>query len=159
MQWRNWLGTVLILIALGIVVYLSLGTPDPVSYNPGFFSDDGGSTFFMAATSKITPFEHDGKEAVHADVFTCDKNETRFVGFLDRYTSAMKQRLEHPPADKAELLALMREAANNGVEVVAPHSDHWVMRDSPEGQRIIDAVRCPRGSQNNLTWAWPKSDE
>jgi hypothetical protein len=155
MSKQNLLSLALIFIALGIIVYLSITGADPTSYNPGFFSDDQGSTYFMDVTTRIAPFDHNGKQAVHADVFTCDANKTKFVGYLDRYKTEMKAWLDHPPADKSARIALMEQAAIHGVEIAAPHSNQWFDRDSPEAQKIIDNVRCPTGSQNNLTIAWP----
>jgi hypothetical protein len=155
MRKQNLLSLLLILIALGIIIWLSITGADPSSLNRGFFSDDQGTTYFLDVTTRIAPFDHNGKQAVHADVFTCDTNKTRFVGYLDRYTAEIKTKLDHPPADKSARLALMEQAAATGIEVAAPHSDQWFSINSLEAQKIIGSVRCPTGSQNNLTLAWP----
>lgn len=146
----------IIVIALGIIIWQTVASSSrPTSMTKSFFSDDNGASYFVDSSNHIPPFDHNGKQAVHANVFTCDDNKTKFIGYLDRYTAAFKAKIEAANAAKKPDLGLMQEATSSGVEVAAPKSDHWVSRSSPEAQRMMESVKCPDGTQNNLTVAWP----
>jgi hypothetical protein len=146
----------IIVIALGIIIWETVATNSiPTTATEAFFSDDDGATFFVDSNSHIAPFDHDGKQAVRAQVFTCDNNKTKFIGYLERYSAEYRTKLAARAESKKPDMGLMQEAAASGIEVAAPHSNKWVNRNSVEAAKIIDSVRCPNGSKNDLTFAWP----
>jgi hypothetical protein len=146
----------IIVIALGIIIWQTVATNSvPTSVVQAFYSDDDGATFFVDSNSHIAPFDHHGKQAVRAMVFTCDGNKTKFVGYLQRYSPEYKAKLEAMRKSKDKNLELMQQAAESGIEVAAPHSSKWMNRNSPEARKMIDSVRCPNGSRNDLSFAWP----
>jgi hypothetical protein len=58
-----------------------------------FFSDDEGHTFFIDDSNKIPPFQHNGRPAYRAVVFL-DSNDKKFVGYLESYDQATKEKME-----------------------------------------------------------------
>src|SRR5688500_13766950 len=51
-----------------------------------WFTTDDGKTLFTDNARKLPPFDHYGKPAYRAYVYTCDGGKTQFVAFLERYT-------------------------------------------------------------------------
>src|SRR6187549_127395 len=56
-----------------------------------YYTTDDGATTFTAPANLTPPFDHDGKQAVRAIMFSSDGGKTRFVGYLERYSAAAKQ--------------------------------------------------------------------
>lgn len=64
----------IILLALIFILYQAFGGRGGSGYRPGgksFFSDDDGATWFADESSKIPPFDHDGKTAYRVVVYKC----------------------------------------------------------------------------------------
>jgi hypothetical protein len=144
----------LVLVAIVFGVYLLRGSapPEPITAKPdftkGFYSDDDGQTFFVDEIGKVTPFTHNGKQAVRAYVFKC--GSTTFVGLLGRNTDAGKLQRD------AKLLggdykALMVSGAKPPTfEIKKPHGGNWTPvtlgpTDPWHGQ--LD-VQCPGGGSD-----------
>jgi hypothetical protein len=84
--------TVLILVGAGYSWHSLRHSDIPPTQSECFYTDDGGQTYYKDTILKFPPFDHDGKTAVEAKVFT-DGNRT-FVGMLWRYKPDMKKKLE-----------------------------------------------------------------
>jgi hypothetical protein len=111
-----------------------------------FYTVDDGATWFVGEFNKVTPFDHDGRPAVLARVFTCDGGKTRFVGYLEKLPegAAEKYRAAHgvpavedPEADDVEEMT--------GRLVKRKGETEWVSsRDRQRSEEIMQ-VRCPAG--------------
>lgn len=62
--------------------------------NKVYCTTDDGATTFVAPMSQVPPFDHEGKIAVRAWVYSCDGGKTKFVGYLERFTPQAKKRIE-----------------------------------------------------------------
>ncbi|MDB5324817.1 MAG: hypothetical protein JWM57_386, partial [Phycisphaerales bacterium] len=58
-----------------------------------YYSDDDGKTTFVDGIDRVPPFDHNGKTAVRAVLFTADDHGTSFVGYLERYTPQAARKL------------------------------------------------------------------
>jgi hypothetical protein len=102
-----------------------------------YFSDDDGQTYFADDAAKLTPFDHNGREAVRCNVF---KNSSGpFVGYLEKVA---------PPSF----------STNNGAPSIGdptatdlvkrPGDKGWVPICSAAGKKIVD-VHSPDGSSQS----------
>lgn len=64
-----------------------------------YYSDDDGQTWFEDSTYKVAPFDHNGKTAVIAEVYTYDNGDKSFCAYLAKYNPDAKKRLEAAFAD------------------------------------------------------------
>lgn len=151
----------IIVVMLGVIVWRLIGA-DTSSYAPpstkAFFSDDDGATFFVDERTKVPPFDHNGKTAYAAEVFTCDGGKTLFVGWLRRYTAEGKRRREaqlaHVPGKPPAGIIDVEDFS--GVEIKRPRTGDkgWVKEIDAAADAIRD-VSCPDGSKNNIEPAMP----
>jgi hypothetical protein len=110
----------------------------------GYFSDDDGKTYFQDDASKIAPFDHDGKQAVTAYVFTGSDGKP-FIGYLERaispqakdiVTTARQQMVEQAATQTRPDMSIMEQIAKN-VEVKRPGADKWVHAVSPQARSVV----------------------
>ena len=114
-----------------------------------FFTDDQVNTFVDDA-SRIPPFEHNGKEALRAYVFSCDGGKTSFIAYVERFPKDSKARLEamqKNPAAAADAMG-MRMRSTIASEIKKPGDAKWVVKDSPEGAKVLD-ITCPHGKNDD----------
>lgn len=114
----------------------------------GWFSDDDGHSWFAGDQRMLPPFDHDGKQACRAYVFTCDGGKTKFVAYLERYTPSAKSSLEkaREEAKKGPPIAGLYERLEaTGVEVKKPGDADWVNVKDPKAASIRK-VACPSGA-------------
>jgi hypothetical protein len=146
--------TVCVLLAGGWAVWSIWGSlevaPDSVQYSTdSFYSTDDGASYFRDSGDRLSPFIRDGKTAVRAHVFTCDRGKTRFVGYLERVSEEGKRRLAAIPADAnaPEDLAARNAILLTATEVKKPlAASAWIpQRRRAEAQVVMD-VRCPDGT-------------
>ena len=169
-------GIAMVLIVLGVggIVWQLMGRSNDTRNNiPNeFFTDDDGQTFFTAKATNISPFDHEGKQAVKAIVYECDGK--KFVGYMERFTNEARQVMasgspapevkpapKTPPANtkmspEAAARAAMppqpaspdqvRDASINGREYKRPGDKEWV-RSTNRGKVFeIKTIRCPAGN-------------
>jgi hypothetical protein len=76
-----------VVVALAVaVVFVVRGSVGPTNTIAGgaYYTDDDGNSFFVDEAQKVTPFDHNGKQAVKAYVFSCDGK--RSVHYMERLT-------------------------------------------------------------------------
>jgi hypothetical protein len=142
-------GVMAVIVAAAIAV--AVGTS--ASYGPrhrdkAFYSVDDGQTWFVDDVNKVPPFEHDGKQAVRARVFTSDGGKTSFVGYLERYTPEAKKLLESALAQAKQGKVTGREGMDamlHGTEVKKPGATKWVKRSDPSYGEVLN-VKCKTGT-------------
>jgi hypothetical protein len=126
---------VIFFTAAGVIAAYSMWPTQPSVHGAqGFYTDDGGKTYFRDSLYKFSPFDHDGKTAYGAMVYAYGKGE--FVAYEFRFTPAAKSRLEAAYAKgKAEgnLSSVARLLAEpdislGGCEIKMRGTDQWIPR-------------------------------
>jgi hypothetical protein len=136
--------------ALGMTIYTRWPVHHPTG-NLACYSDDDGQTWFADSTWNVVPFDHNGKSAVRAFVFSYDGGSKTFILALMRYTvkgqkilndAIARAQEKHQPLSSLELTF---DAANHQ-EVKAPGAGNpWVPRTSNAGKAIL-TIQSPDGS-------------
>jgi hypothetical protein len=133
-----------------IVISMLRGT-DVVTVSSGtreFFSDDDGKTFFVDDRAKLPPFDHNGKPAYRARVYTCDGGKTKFVGWLERYTPEAKKIVEGQVKAGAGSTGggpiLLEDQSGVQVKKAGTGEKGWVSNNDPANMRVKE-VNCPNG--------------
>jgi hypothetical protein len=125
---------VIILAANVWVLWSTLGPNTPAGRREqAYFATDDGATYFPDDASKMTPFDHDGKEAVLAHVYL--SGGKRWVAYLERYTKKARELMEAVQKQQAgpeKLVDVMLK------EVKKPGQDHWVT--PANGKAYIDTI-------------------
>lgn len=154
----------IIVIALGFIVWQIIGGDgSPNAVTEMYYTTDDGANYFADDANKLSPFQHEGKEAVRCYVFTCDDRKTQFVAYLERLTPDAKKKMEAameaqkkadpnnqggpPPVDTEYI-------AQEGTEVKKPGAPKWVRRNSTEGEKVIQPT-CPDGKNDKLNIVLP----
>jgi hypothetical protein len=108
----------------------------PTKAPDSYFTIDDGKTFFVASSDNYPPFDYKGQQAVHAYVFECSGK--RFVGYMERYNSSVKQML-----DAGKLLTA--EMSRFGREMKKPGDSAWVKTGDINVEAKLENVTCPDG--------------
>jgi len=146
----------IILIAGTLIASQLRGGPGASLAKQAYFTDDDGNSFFADDASKIPPFDHNGKEAVVAHVFSTG-HDSPFVGYLERAVSSrgrdtIEKAREQMIADAAKQAVPMPsselvERIRDNTEVKRPGSTKWILATSKEVAGVY-AVRSPSGSSD-----------
>lgn len=132
-----------------------------------YFTDDDGKTLFADSVDKITPFDHGGKEAVRAYVYTCDGGKTQFVAYLEKMPPGYKP--APPVAETAPKAAPKNEAEARAMAAAAPPAakpgafqalvkkpgDKEWLKPGSAGYFGLVSVKCPSGSSGQLDLVVP----
>jgi hypothetical protein len=132
-----WAGIVVVGIAIGAVVAeVMAGRRHYPSGAPNdYFTIDDGKTFFVASSDNVAPFDYNGQQAVHANVFSCGGQV--FVGYLDRYNAKYH--------DQVAAHGFSPEANQYGLEYKRPGDTKWVPANDLRAVVDLTSVRCPNG--------------
>jgi hypothetical protein len=154
MQSRQTLLAVVVgVLILAIAGYWWLsGSSDSQSGLPqrAFYSVDDGKTWFEDSASQIAPFDHSGKEAVRAYVFTSDGGKTKWVGYLERCTAQAKTAILNARNGKGEPEEIVRRRLGGGVEVKKPNDTKWVPISDAQGAAAIMQPKSPTGATDGV---------
>jgi hypothetical protein len=144
----------IILVALGIIVWQLVGTGSSTTGGGTgklYFSDDDGKSWFADDAAKLPPFDHNGKPAYEAAVYTCDGGKTKYVAFLRRYTEDAKKKITEAhakanPSGPPDPAAQMAQATGAEVKLPGTGDDakNWVKQTDPNFSKIADA-HCKDG--------------
>ena len=132
----------MIVLVLGVIVWqLHGGSSAPILGNATpqlYFSDDDGKSWFPDDAKKIPPFDHNGKQAVSANVYKCDGKT--FVNHLTRYTPDAKKKMEALAAKAVANDPTATESIQlTGLEVKRPGDADWVR--SSEAARYNEVIK------------------
>jgi len=120
------------------------------SANETFFTDDDGQSYFMDSIYKFPPFDHNGKEAHMAGIYS-SASFGKFVGYQIRYKPSARKELQdlYDRAQKGECplmdvngLMTNPRIGVAGKEVKMRGSDKWI----PLASMPHDIVHAPDGS-------------
>jgi hypothetical protein len=133
---------VVILVANGWVLWSSFGRPSPGGQREqAYFTTDDGATCFADDAAKLTPFDHNGKEAVQAHVY--ESNGKRWVAYLERYTPKARQMME--ALEKNEI-SPNKLAGVILKEVKKPGQEKWVTPADGKAYMETISVHDPSGA-------------
>lgn len=148
---------VIIVVAIGFVVWNLLGLGNSVSPGKAWFTIDDGKTWFADQADKIPPFDHEGKPAVSVVVYTYEGAPQPFAGYLMRYSpEAQAQLNDYRAAVKAgqsQPAVDLGKITVSGMQYKAPGApaNAWVSQSKNFTQvRAIQFPLCPDGKQRPL---------
>ena len=140
----------IIVIAIGLITWQVIQGRHPPPIKVYFTTDDGAS-FFEGDDASLPPFPHDGKTAYRAYVFTCDGGKTRFVAYIERFTSEARKRIEALRKNPDSAAPTDDDPQVSGAQVKLPRTRNdeslWIKRDSPEGEALLTNLKCPSGDE------------
>ncbi|MEA2707811.1 MAG: hypothetical protein QOF78_412 [Phycisphaerales bacterium] len=146
-------GAAIIIIALGLFAFQLSDGSTITAPTRAFFTDDGGKSFFKDDIAKIPPFDHNGKQALRADVFKCDDGH-EFVGLVYRFTEPGRKEMERYLADRPKDPegALRRGIEQRRMQVKKPAADDkaWAANDEGYADGLRSTVKCPNGKPAQL---------
>lgn len=136
------------LLLIGImVICLELHSRASVAAPPSqfYFTVDDGKTWFADAATNLPPFDKDGQQAVRAHVYRCHDG-TKFVAYLERFTSQAKRALENPSDSPSGDLKANQAAYVGGREVKRPGDKVWISTTNAQAAAQVMLVKCPDGT-------------
>ena len=111
-----------------------------------WFTTDDGKTWFAADENKLPPFDHKGKQANRAYVYTCDGGKSKFVLFMARFTPEARRQLEEMRKSKMPSeFGVIDRLMTHGMEVKKPNDAVWVTASHPSAVAIRKPA-CPDGA-------------
>jgi hypothetical protein len=142
-------------VLLAIVITVKVLWPEKkAQLEQAFYTDDDGATWFSDSIYRATPFDHNGKSAVVAQIYTYDDGKKQFCAYLSRFTPDAKAQLQ-AALDAAQRrgqrpgsvgLYQDRDFMSRSVEVKKPGANEaWVPFNDPRAKGIF-AVHSPDGS-------------
>ena len=141
-------GVLLLGGSLVAIVMQAQATADP---GPGqsYYTVDDGKTFFTESSTKLPPFDKEGKLAYRAHVFECGGKKV--VGYISRFTQEAKDALAEAKASAGtgkppRNVAMLAQIVTTGTEDTRPGSDKWVNASDTTRAIPIRTYRCPDGS-------------
>ena len=156
----------LLLVGLAVfAVYRQLTDKGLTAEQPtqAYYTTDDGATLFASPRTTVPPFEKDGKTAVLAHVFSCDKGKTRFVGYLVKFNEDFAKRAAAEAAAAAKsgtppkgggLMA--SPSAAMSMLVKKPGSSEWLPFTSPKASNITN-LWCDSRDPWDLVEQYPKN--
>jgi hypothetical protein len=118
---------------------LFVSSPTTTSDAQAFFTVDDGTTYFTDDAAKRPPFDHDGKPAVRAYVFTDTKaGDRRWVQYLQKFSDEEKKQMEGKAGGSAFIFGLVKK----------PGAKDWI----PAASQAASEIMMPR-SQNGAGMA------
>ena len=92
------------IVAAGVFIVSSMKEGATPRYGSvAYYSDDDGASYFEESNKLIPPFDHHGKPAYKAYVFTCSKDKTKWVGYLEGYLPEARTKMQELQASMDEL--------------------------------------------------------
>jgi hypothetical protein len=144
----------MLMCAVGYFDFTHRTIPKP-SGDKAFYTVDDGRTWFIDSIYKTPPFEHDGKHAVRAMVYSYDNGSRTFCPAVERYNPDMKLALDEAvaqakhqgkPLSSISLFNLPDTLDAMEVKLTGPGHD-WVSRnDRDETAKILGSIKAPDGS-------------
>jgi len=131
---------------MAAILWMNRNSGYPAALSELYFSDDDGKSYFVDNATKLVPFDHNGKQAVRAYVFTTD-NGKPFVARLQRYSDDALRRILVLRDKKGDIQSEteLAEVMAKGLQIKRPGDAAWVAANSPMAAKISD-INAPNGS-------------
>jgi hypothetical protein len=121
--------------------------------NRAYYSDDDGKTWFADSAYRVAPFDHNGKTAVVAHVYSYADGAKEFCAYLAQFTPEAKAKLEaaiaeaqkqgKPPGSVS--LYADQTFMKSGVVVKKPGDTTWLAYTDPMANAVF-TIKAPDGS-------------
>ena len=120
-----------------------------------FYTVDDGQTWFIDSIYKTPPFDHNGKVAVRAMVYSYDNGHQMFCPAVERYTSDTKTTLDNAIAQAVRdgkpltsISVFNSPETMDGMEVkLSGSGNEWISRsDKDKAAKVLSSVKAPDGS-------------
>lgn len=121
--------------------------PDPLP-TKAYYTTDDGKTLFVDDAEQLPPFDHDGKPAVRAMVYSCDGGKTRFVGYLQKLPEdALREEIRKTIAAGGDPKSIDDDdiARKSGWLAKRPGDAKWVNSKDHDKYVAVVKVACPDG--------------
>ena len=155
---RYGIGVAIALLAIAAVAlgYQFLGGREsgagPVQ-KTAFYTEDNGKSFFKDDLFKVSPFDHNGKQAYRCDVFQGDGGK-QFAGLIYRHTDSGRREIEayFPNKGKDTDGSTRRGIEERGMQVkpVAAAEGAWTVADDTTTSRLQASMKDPSGKPAKL---------
>lgn len=152
-----------IAVAAWFIVSTLRSNATPNYGSAAYYSDDDGASYFEDSNKLIPPFDHRGKQAYKAYVYTCDKGKSKWVGYLEGYLPDARKKVEElhvemdrmakdpkaspPPPDKDPVYVLPK-IQQKGLVVKKPGQGKWVSQADGQEFFKVQHVECPGGGRD-----------
>lgn len=147
----------IIVVALIAIIWQAMGNRPNLKPPRIYYTTDEGKSWFDEEASKIPPFDHKGGQAVRVYVYKCGTDGKPFAGYLERYTADAAKKMEALTKGGTDDPMALEQIQTNGIEVKKVGGPKWIMRNTPEGEKIVNDVRCPDGKADGLEAVAPES--
>ncbi len=123
-----------ICVSLGMFAY-KLGFAGTTDFEPrSWYLDTGSGELFRDRFTRVPPFEApSGAEAVRVFRFRCAAESPAVVGYYEKYTPEVRDRLLAEP-----ILHEFFEASFKSGRLWSRDGKRWVDSQSPEGKRMVE---------------------
>jgi hypothetical protein len=154
---KPWIGFVITGVFVLISAAIVTATYWPVkkaNLAQSYYSDDDGQTWFADSAFLVPPFEHNGKTAVAALIYSYDDGKKQFCAYLAEYTPDAKKKMEsaQSAAERAGQspgsIALYRDPQfmKQGLRVKKPGAGKpWIPYGDPKANEIF-TITSPDGT-------------
>ncbi len=154
---KPWIGAVFsgTFVVVAIIVIVTTYWPEKkAKLEQAFYSNDDGKTWFTDSAYRVAPFDHDGKTAVVAQIYSYADGSKEFCAYLTQFTPEAKQKLEAALAEAKSKgqqpgsVALYHDRTfmQRSLLVKKPGAGNpWVSYDDPKGIEVM-SIRSPDGS-------------
>lgn len=155
---RYGIGVAIALLAIAAVAlgYQFLGGRESgagPAQKTAFYTDDNGKNFFKDDLFKVSPFDHNGKQAYRCDVFQSEGGK-QFVGLIYRHTDAGRREIEafYPNKSKDTDGSSRRGIEERGMQVkpLSPSEGAWALNDDTTTSRLQASMKDASGKPAKL---------
>jgi hypothetical protein len=115
------------------------GIPAPLKL--AYYTDDDGKTYFVDDINKVTPFDHNGKQAYRAFVYRFGAGKP-FVAYMTCLTEKGRARMLELASQPREEAALeITQINQSSTQVKRPGETKWVSMNSAEAGPMMTPKR------------------
>jgi hypothetical protein len=122
--------------------------------NLRYYTDDDGQTWFSDDISHVAPYDHDGKTAVMAEIFSYDNGSKKFCAYEEKYTSKAKEQIDNAiaharakgePVNEVPLLRDPFFKRANLLVKLPGINNPWLAYSDPRANQVF-SIHSPDGS-------------
>ena len=136
---------ILVVVVAFAILQIRNSRSGPAVSDRAFYTVDDGATLFVDSANRNPPFQHEGREAVLARVFTCDGGKHQWVQYLEKYSDQAKGQLDSPQSQGPPPERPGNTGPMSGLLVKRPGDSAWVPRMDPKAATIL-RPKCPDGA-------------